>query len=75
MMNNVEICDVVHKVLSAESKTTVNSCCSTFNERPCFRFVFWYIGMCMMEVGHSHNPVVGLEARLGPEYQSSKVIG
>lgn len=45
MMDDVEVGDVMHEVLATEAQASVDGSCGTFQECPCFWFVFWYLGM------------------------------
>lgn len=70
-MNDMELGDIVHEMLPAESKLSINRCCSTFQERPSFGLILGHIGMRVVEVGNGHDPVVDPHVRHYVEQRNS----
>ena len=63
MVNNMEISNVVQKMLSVKFRIPINRHSSAFQEIPSLRLVLRYVGMGMMQVYDSDNPVVDPQIR------------
>ena len=58
MVNIMKISDVVHKMLSAKPKISINRRSGAFQECPSLRLVLGYVGVGMMQVCDGDNPVI-----------------
>lgn len=58
MVDDVEFSNVVHEMLTAETKFAINRCRGAFQECPGLWLVFGDVGMGMMEVGDGYDPVI-----------------
>ena len=58
-MNNMEISNIMHKMLPRKSKIPpINRGSRTFQERPGLGFIFRDIWVPVVEVGDGHDPVI-----------------
>ena len=63
VVNNMEISNVVHKMLSTKPKISINCRSGAFQECPSLRLVLGYVGMGMMKVCDGDDPVVDPQIR------------
>lgn len=58
MVNDVEVGNVMHQMLTTETEPAIDCCRGAFKERPRLWLVFRDVWVRMMEVGYGYDPVV-----------------